>query len=84
MRVLTQVARETPFRQRLFDRAIAIGLKRVDGESADADGASAGPDPGPAGAGQGPRPLRRTPGLRRCPAGLGWNPRSAGSTWRSE
>ena len=32
MRVLTQVARETPFRQRLFEKAIAIGLKRVDGE----------------------------------------------------
>ena len=32
MRVLTQVARETPFRQRLFQKAIAIGLKRVDGE----------------------------------------------------
>ena len=31
VRVLTQVARETPFRQRLFERAIAIGLKRVDG-----------------------------------------------------
>ena len=30
-RVLTQVARETPFRQRLFQMAIAIGLKRVDG-----------------------------------------------------
>jgi long-chain acyl-CoA synthetase len=29
-RVLTQVARETPFRQRLFQMAIAIGLKRVD------------------------------------------------------
>jgi long-chain acyl-CoA synthetase len=32
MRVLTQVARETPFRQRLFNMALAIGLKRVDGE----------------------------------------------------
>jgi long-chain acyl-CoA synthetase len=31
-RVLGQVARETPFRQRLFQMAIAIGLKRVDGE----------------------------------------------------
>ena len=30
MRVLTQVARETPFRQRLFQMAITIGLKRVD------------------------------------------------------
>jgi long-chain acyl-CoA synthetase len=30
MRVLAQVARETPFRQRLFEQAIAIGLKRVD------------------------------------------------------
>jgi long-chain acyl-CoA synthetase len=30
-RVLTQVARETPFRQRLFQMGIAIGLKRVDG-----------------------------------------------------
>ena len=30
-RVLTQVARETPFRQRLFQTAVAIGLKRVDG-----------------------------------------------------
>jgi long-chain acyl-CoA synthetase len=29
-RVLTQVARETPLRQRLFQMAIAIGLKRVD------------------------------------------------------
>jgi long-chain acyl-CoA synthetase len=31
-RVLTQVARETPLRQRLFQMAVAIGLKRVDGE----------------------------------------------------
>jgi long-chain acyl-CoA synthetase len=31
MRVLTQVARETPFRQRLFQMAVTIGLKRVDG-----------------------------------------------------
>ena len=31
-RVLTQVSRETPFRQRLFQMALAIGLKRVDGE----------------------------------------------------
>ena len=30
-RVLTQVARETPLRQRLFQRAMTIGLKRVDG-----------------------------------------------------
>jgi long-chain acyl-CoA synthetase len=30
MRVLAQVARETPFRQRLFQQAITIGLKRVD------------------------------------------------------
>jgi long-chain acyl-CoA synthetase len=30
MRVLTQVARETPLRQRLFQQAITIGLKRVD------------------------------------------------------
>jgi long-chain acyl-CoA synthetase len=30
VRVLTQVARETPFRQRLFRLAISIGLKRVD------------------------------------------------------
>jgi long-chain acyl-CoA synthetase len=29
-RVLAQVGRETPFRQRLFQMAIAIGLKRVD------------------------------------------------------
>ncbi|WP_428531524.1 AMP-dependent synthetase/ligase [Rhodopila sp.] len=32
MRVLTQLARETPLRQRLFQTAAAIGLKRVDGE----------------------------------------------------
>ncbi|WP_428491781.1 AMP-dependent synthetase/ligase [Rhodopila sp.] len=32
MRVLTQLARETPFRQHLFRTAAAIGLKRVDGE----------------------------------------------------
>ena len=31
MRVLTQLARETPLRQRLFQSAAAIGLKRVDG-----------------------------------------------------
>ena len=31
-RVLTQLARETPLRQRLFQSATAIGLKRVDGE----------------------------------------------------
>jgi long-chain acyl-CoA synthetase len=30
-RVLSQVARETPFRRRLFAMALAIGLKRVDG-----------------------------------------------------
>ncbi|HEY2133505.1 MAG TPA: long-chain fatty acid--CoA ligase [Acetobacteraceae bacterium] len=30
-RVLTQVARETPLRQRLFRMAVATGLKRVDG-----------------------------------------------------
>lgn len=30
-RVLTQLARETPFRQRLFQTAAGIGLKRVDG-----------------------------------------------------
>jgi long-chain acyl-CoA synthetase len=30
-RVLTQVAREKPFRQRLFRMAVAVGLKRVDG-----------------------------------------------------
>ncbi len=29
-RVLTQVARQTPLRQRLFQRAMAIGLKRLD------------------------------------------------------
>ncbi len=29
-RILTQVARETPLRQRLFDMALTIGLKRVD------------------------------------------------------
>ncbi len=29
-RVMTQVARETPFRQRLFQMAIGIGMKRVD------------------------------------------------------
>ena len=32
MRVLSQIARETPFRQRLFKTALAIGLKRVDRE----------------------------------------------------
>jgi long-chain acyl-CoA synthetase len=32
MRVLSQVARETPLRQRLFQMAVAIGLKRVDGQ----------------------------------------------------
>ncbi len=31
MRVLTQVAREKPLRQRLFHRALAIGAKRLDG-----------------------------------------------------
>jgi long-chain acyl-CoA synthetase len=31
MRVLTQLARETPLRQRLFQTALAIGLKHVDG-----------------------------------------------------
>jgi long-chain acyl-CoA synthetase len=31
MRVLAQVARETPSRQRLFQMAMTIGLKRVDG-----------------------------------------------------
>jgi long-chain acyl-CoA synthetase len=31
MRVLTQVAREKPLRQRLFQLAMSIGLKRVDG-----------------------------------------------------
>jgi long-chain acyl-CoA synthetase len=31
-RVLNQVAREKPFRQRLFRMAFAIGLKRVDGD----------------------------------------------------
>ena len=30
-RVLTQVAREKPFRQRLFRMAMTIGLKRLDG-----------------------------------------------------
>ena len=30
-RVLTQLARETPVRQRLFQTAVVIGLKRVDG-----------------------------------------------------
>ena len=30
-RVLAQVARETPLRQRLFQRAVTIGLKRLDG-----------------------------------------------------
>jgi long-chain acyl-CoA synthetase len=30
-RVLTQVTREKPFRRRLFQMAVAIGLKRVDG-----------------------------------------------------
>jgi long-chain acyl-CoA synthetase len=32
MRVLTQVAREKPMRQRLFQLAVTIGLKRVDGK----------------------------------------------------
>jgi long-chain acyl-CoA synthetase len=32
MRVLTQVAREKPGRRRLFQKAVTIGLKRVDGE----------------------------------------------------
>jgi long-chain acyl-CoA synthetase len=32
MRVLTQVAREKPLRQRLFQLAVTIGLKRVDGK----------------------------------------------------
>ena len=32
MRVVTQLARETPLRQRLFRTATAIGLKRVDGQ----------------------------------------------------
>jgi long-chain acyl-CoA synthetase len=32
MRVLTQVAREKPLRQRLFQLALTIGLKRVDGK----------------------------------------------------
>jgi long-chain acyl-CoA synthetase len=31
-RVLTQVGREKPLRQRLFQLALAIGLKRIDGE----------------------------------------------------
>ena len=30
-RILTQVARESPFRQRLFQRAMETGLKRLDG-----------------------------------------------------
>jgi long-chain acyl-CoA synthetase len=29
-RVLTQVERQTPFKRRLFDRALGIGLKRID------------------------------------------------------
>ena len=29
-RVLTQAARQTPLRQRLFQRAMSIGLKRLD------------------------------------------------------
>jgi long-chain acyl-CoA synthetase len=33
MRVLTQIAREKPFRRRLFQMAMTAGLKRVDGES---------------------------------------------------
>jgi long-chain acyl-CoA synthetase len=31
-RILTQVAREKPFRQRLFNLALALGLKRIDRE----------------------------------------------------
>ncbi len=31
-RILTQVAREKPFRQRLFNQALALGLKRIDRE----------------------------------------------------
>ena len=30
--MLTQVARQPPWQQALFQRALAIGLKRVDGE----------------------------------------------------
>ena len=36
-RLLLQMARETPFKRRLFDRALAIGLRRLDGTLTFAD-----------------------------------------------
>ena len=81
MRVLAQVAREKPFRQRLFQMAVTIGLKRVDGQGSRCRKNCSirswigwcGPRcaPGSA-AGWSPR----------CPAGRVWNPRSDGSSWR--
>ena len=35
-RVLTQVARQAPWRQALFRRALELGLRRVDGRRLDA------------------------------------------------
>jgi long-chain acyl-CoA synthetase len=83
MRVLTQVARETPFRQRLFERAIAIGLKRVDGERLKLVEHLLNPI---LDRWSGPRSAAASADawLRRCPAGLGWSPRSVDSTSRSE
>ena len=53
MRVLTQVARETPLRQRLFQMAIDDRPEAGGWRAADAGGAAAGSDAGPAGARQG-------------------------------
>ena len=73
-RVLTQVARQTPLRQRLFQRAMAIGLKRLDAAPLTLAEAAARSAAGPAGARQGACPVRRPAGrgvFRRRAAGTG-------------
>ena len=76
-RVLGQVAREKPLRQRLFHAALRIGEKKADGERLTRARAAARPDAGPVGPRQGPRPLRRPTGgcdVRRRSAGAGGGP----------
>ncbi len=59
VRVLTQVARETPFRQRLFRLAISDRPQKGGRASLDLVGNTARSNPGSPGAGQGAGPLRR-------------------------
>ena len=61
-RMLAQIEKEGGLKRRLFERALALGLRRLDGPPLGLRGARAGRRARPAGARQGPGALRRPAG----------------------